>query len=86
MKIYFPDLVRANFFIPNLPLYFLKFQSMPNHSYGIVFVDSTKLLVCANSRIYSHKVFKGFKDSVGWFYGFKLHLIVNETHQRSYQI
>ena len=46
------------------------------------FVDSTTLKVCNNRRIRRHKVFKGLaargKSSMGWFYGFKLHLIVNE--------
>ena len=50
---------------------------------GIYFIDSTKLVICHNKRIYSHKVFKGFaqrgKDSTGWFYGFKLHFIINEN-------
>lgn len=46
------------------------------------YVDSTKLVVCHNRRIRRNKVFKGLaargKSSMGWFYGFKLHLIVNE--------
>ena len=49
---------------------------------GISFVDSTPLKVCHNRRIPRHKVFAGLaargKTSMGWFYGFKLHLIVNE--------
>jgi len=49
---------------------------------GISFVDSTSLDVCANQRIHCHKVFAGVaargKTSTGWFYGFKLHLVVNE--------
>ncbi len=49
---------------------------------GISFVDSTPLKVCHNLRIKSHKVFKGLaqrgKTSTGWFYGFKLHIIINE--------
>lgn len=49
---------------------------------GISFVDSTPLRVCRNQRIHMHKVFKGFaargKCSMGWFFGFKLHLICNE--------
>ena len=49
---------------------------------GINFIDSTTLKVCKNQRIHNHKVFKGLaergKSSMGWFYGFKLHLIVNE--------
>ncbi len=50
---------------------------------GISFVDSTRLRVCDNKRISSHKVFAGkaerSKTSMGWFYGFKLHLIINDT-------
>ena len=49
---------------------------------GISFVDSTRLRVCENPRIPSHRVFAGqaerSKTSLGWFYGFKLHLIINE--------
>jgi hypothetical protein len=49
---------------------------------GISFIDSTKIIVCHNRRINSNKVFSGIasrgKDSVDWFYGFKLHLIVND--------
>jgi len=49
---------------------------------GISFVDSTKLAVCENLRIPQHKQFADCagrgKTSVGWFYGFKLHLTLNE--------
>lgn len=49
---------------------------------GISFIDSTTLKVCHNRRIHQHKTFKRIaqrgKTSMGWFYGFKLHLIVNE--------
>lgn len=45
-------------------------------------MDSTPLRVCRNQRILMHKVFKGIatrgKCSMGWFFGFKLHLICNE--------
>ena len=50
---------------------------------GISFVDSTPLRVCDNQRISAHRVFiadaERAKTSMGWFYGFKLHLIVNDT-------
>ena len=50
-------------------------------TFGFAFVNSTKLPVCNNKRIHSNKVFKGLawrgKDTIGWFYGFKIHLIVN---------
>ena len=49
---------------------------------GISFVDSTRLRVCDNKRISSHRVFTAqagrSKTSMGWFYGFKLHLVINE--------
>lgn len=49
---------------------------------GISFVDSTALAVCNNRRIHAHRVFIDLaargKTSMGWFYGFKLHLIVND--------
>lgn len=50
---------------------------------GISFIDSTKLPVCNNRRIPSHRVFATEADrgktSMGWFYGFKLHLLINST-------
>ena len=53
---------------------------------GISFVDSTPLRGCKNQRIHIHKVFKGIaqrgKCSMGWFFGFKLHLICNEKGER----
>jgi hypothetical protein len=49
---------------------------------GISFVDSTALRVCTNRRINRHKVFAGLaargQCSLGWFYGFKLHLVINQ--------
>ena len=46
------------------------------------FVDSTPIRVCRNQRIHIHRTFKGIaqrgKCSMGWFFGFKLHLICNE--------
>lgn len=47
---------------------------------GISFIDSTKISVCHNRRIWSHKVMAEFaargKTSVDWFYGFKVHLVI----------
>ena len=49
---------------------------------GIAFIDATSLVVCHNRRIHNHRVFKQIarrgKTSMGWFYGFKLHLVVND--------
>jgi len=50
---------------------------------GISFIDSFALKVCHVRRISSHKIFRNLaqkgKTSVGWFYGFKLHAVVNES-------
>jgi Transposase DDE domain len=50
--------------------------------WAYAFVDSTALRVCHNRRITRHKVFSGKAtrghSSTGWFYGFKLHLVVND--------
>ncbi|ESK38449.1 hypothetical protein P256_01988 [Acinetobacter nectaris CIP 110549] len=46
-------------------------------------MDSTPLRLCKNIRISRHKTFKGKasrgKSSTGWFYGFKLLLMVNHA-------
>jgi Transposase DDE domain len=50
---------------------------------GITFIDSTAIHVCKNKRIKRNRVFKGLakigKSSMGWFFGFKLHVAVNDT-------
>jgi hypothetical protein len=57
-------------------------KSLYGRCHGISFIDSTALLVCDNHRIHTHKVFAELaergKGSMGWFYGFKLHLVINE--------
>jgi hypothetical protein len=49
---------------------------------GISFVDSTPIRVCHNKRIKRNKVFKDIaqvgKSTMGWFYGFKLHIVIND--------
>jgi hypothetical protein len=58
---------------------------------GISFIDSTVIKVCHIKRSYSNKVFRRIakkgKSTIGWFFGFKLHLIVNEIGEiLSFQI
>lgn len=60
---------------------FLKTCCMGNCT-GISFVDSTSIRVCKNKRNKRNKVFKGIattgRSTMGWFHGFKLHLIIND--------
>ena len=52
---------------------------------GIYYIDSTALPVCDPHRINRHKVFAGLaqrgKTSMGWFFGFKLHLVFNNDNE-----
>jgi hypothetical protein len=52
---------------------------------GIYYINSTALPVCHNRRIDRHKVFTDLaargKTSIGWFFGFKLHLVFNHERQ-----
>ena len=52
---------------------------------GTYIVDSTRLPICDNKRISRNKVFKGLaqrgKTTMGWFYGLKLHLLINYKGQ-----
>jgi hypothetical protein len=52
------------------------------HCTGISFIDSSFLAVCDNRRIHQHVVFLGWatrgRGSMGWCFGFKLHLVVND--------
>ena len=82
----FPDLVSYNRFVELkssalLPLCCYLVTRKGKCS-GISFVDSTPIAVCHNRRIRSHRVMSNTaqrgKNSIGWFYGFKLHLIVND--------
>lgn len=74
----FTELMQANLMPMTL---FLKTCCMGKCT-GISFIDSTPVRVCKNKRIYRNKVFKGIantgKSTMGWFYGFKLHIIIND--------
>jgi transposase len=82
----FPGLVSYHHFIEWVPSTLVPMcaylRSCFGKCSGISFMDSTPLKVCHNRRIPQHKVFEGFaargKTSVDWFFGFKLHLVVND--------
>src|SRR5919109_2713448 len=67
-----------------MPLLFLLLSRLGQRT-GIYYIDSTALPVCHNRRISRHQTFAGLaargKTSMGWFFGFKLHLVFNELNQ-----
>jgi hypothetical protein len=82
----FPNLVSYHRFVGLMPRVLGPLMAYLTTLYGqcsgISFVDSTALPVCNNRRIHPHRVFVDLaargKTSMGWFYGFKLHLTVND--------
>lgn len=82
----FPHLPSYQRFIEWMPSTLIPLCVYLKHCFGqcsgISFLDSTSIKVCHNRRISRHKVFDGLaargKTSVDWFFGFKLHLVVNE--------
>lgn len=65
-----------------LPLTIFIKQVLLGTCTSISFAESTPLRVCRNQRILIHKTFEGLathgKCSMGWLFGFKLHLIIND--------
>ena len=82
----FPGLTSYNRFVELIPETLIPLcaylRSCFGRCSGISFMDSTSLKVCHNRRIGQHKVFQDWaargKTSVDWFYGFKLHVVVND--------
>jgi hypothetical protein len=82
----FPHLISYQRFVELMPQALVPLcgylQTRKGECSGISFIDATSLRVCHNRRIHSHKVFEGCarrgKTSVDWFYGFKLHLVIND--------
>ena len=86
LREYFPDAPSYSRFVylkPRiLPLMVLYLQCCSlGMLCGLYYADSTTMKVCNNRRIHSHRVFRGKaqrgKGSMGWFFGFKLFLVVN---------
>jgi transposase len=82
----FPGLPSYTRFVELIPMTLLPLcaylRTRQGQATGLQFIDSLPIRVCHNRRIGSHKVFAGLaqrgKASMGWFYGFKLHLVINE--------
>jgi hypothetical protein len=82
----FPGLLSYSRFVELMPR-FLVPRAVYLHTQlgdctGVSFIDATSLVICHNARISQHRVFavdaRRGKTSVGWFYGFKLHVVVND--------
>jgi hypothetical protein len=87
MKSEFPQTVSYNRFAELqqsclIPMTIFLKTCCPGQCTGISFVDSTPVRVCNNKRISRNKVFKGVaatgKSTMGWFHGFKLHIVIND--------
>jgi hypothetical protein len=82
----FPHLVSCNRFVELMSSAMVPLraylESRKGECTGISFIDSTSLKVCYNRRIHSHKLFEGSarrgRTSVDWFYGFELHVVIND--------
>ncbi|QMU66740.1 MAG: IS982 family transposase [Flavobacteriaceae bacterium] len=83
----FPNTVSYNRFVElmqsnMLPLIIYMKTCCLGQCTGISFIDSTPLRVCNKKRIRNNKVFKGLattgKSTMGWFHGFKLHILIND--------
>ncbi|MCP4551140.1 MAG: IS982 family transposase [Bacteroidetes bacterium] len=87
---YFPNTVSYNRFVELtkqvvLPMTILLKTYCLGNSTGIFFSDSTPIRVCKNKRIRRNNIFSTLattgKSTMGWFYGFKLHLVVNDKRE-----
>ena len=81
----FPKLLSYSRFLQLMPRLFTPLcvflQSLFGEETGIYIADATSLPMCHNKRINRNRVFKGLsargKTTMGWFYGLKLHLVIN---------
>ena len=82
----FPKALSYNRFVELIPRLFMPLNILIHLLFGCdtgtYFIDATTIKACHNKRRYSNKVFSGFakhsKSSMGYFYGFKLHVVINE--------
>ncbi len=81
----FPSIVSYSRFVQLMPRLFLPLtillHALLGRKDGIYYLDSTSLAVCHPKRIQRHRVFESLakrgRTSMGWFYGFKIHAVIN---------
>ncbi len=87
LKSEFPQTVSYNRFVELqrkafLPMCILLKTNCLGSCTGISFIDSTPIRACHIKRERQNKVFKGLaikgQCSLGWFFGFKLHIVIND--------
>ena len=83
----FPKTVSYNRFVElmqaaTLPMTIFMKTCCLGQGTGISFIDSTPIRVCKNKRIKRNRVFDGLakvgKSTMGYFFGFKLHIVIND--------
>ena len=87
----FPTLVSYDRFVALIPrtliplMLYLADRCQRSLRTGIYYIDSTPLHACHPKRAHQHRTMKGFaswgKTSVGWFFGVKVHLLINHLGQ-----
>src|SRR3954452_1855198 len=85
----FRDLPHYDRFVSLMPRLFVPLMvllhSLSGEETGVYFADPSKRAVCHNRRIDRHRVFDGLaargKTSTGWFFGLKLHVVINHKGQ-----
>lgn len=87
----FPDLISYDRFVALIPrtliplMLYLAYRCQRSLRTGIYYIDSTPLAACHPKRAHQHQTLKGFaswgRTSVGWFFGLKVHLLINHLGQ-----
>ncbi|GAB3991939.1 IS982 family transposase [Spirosoma daeguense] len=87
----FPDVVSYDRFVALIPraliplMLYLAYRCQRSLRTGIYYIDATPLAACHPKRAHQHRTLKGFaawgKTSVGWFFGLKVHLLINHLGQ-----
>ena len=84
---HFPVVLAYNRFVEHEQMVSIKLYLFLNNCClgdctGISIIDSTPIRVCHDKRSRRHKTFRGFatsgKGTMGWFFGFKLQIIIND--------